>query len=371
MKLLMIVNEDRFFLSHRKDIAVAAQKAGWEVTIVCKDTGQRKDIEALGLKMIDLPINPTGTNILQELKTCKFLYTFYKRNRDAVVHHVGLKNILWGGLAARLAKVRGVVNAVSGLGVIFSSEKMGVMARGILEILKFSHRRKGVKVIFQNQEDKNLFLGHKIVNENQCEFIKGSGVDLNVFKYAPEQESEKLKVVFSARMVKEKGIIELIEAAEILRKDYENKLEFWLCGRLADNADAISKEELESCCDGKYIQWLDFQKDMKDVLERSHIMAFPSYYREGVPKSLIDACAVGRPIVTTNSIGCKDVVDDGVNGFLVPIKDSGALAEKLRILIEDKSLRERMGKAAREKAEREFSLETVVNRHLEIYSNLC
>lgn len=371
MKLLMIVNEDRFFLSHRKDIAVAAQKAGWEVTIVCKDTGQRKDIEALGLKMIDLPINPTGTNILQEIKTCKFLYTFYKKNRDAVVHHVGLKNILWGGLAARLAKVRGVVNAVSGLGVIFSGEKMGVMARGILEILKFSHRRMGVKVIFQNQEDKNLFLGHRIVNENQCEFIKGSGVDLNVFKYVPEQESDKLKVVFSARMVKEKGIIELIEAAEKLRKDYENKLEFWLCGRLADNADAISKEDLESRCNGKYIQWLDFQKDMKGVLERSHIMAFPSYYREGVPKSLIDACAVGRPIVTTNSIGCKDVVDDGVNGFLVPIKDSGALAEKLRILIEDKSLRERMGKAAREKAEREFSLETVVNRHLEIYSNLC
>lgn len=371
MKLLMIVNEDRFFLSHRKDIAVAAQKAGWEVTIVCKDTGQRKDIEALGLKMIDLPINPTGTNILQEIKTCKFLYTFYKKNRDAVVHHVGLKNILWGGLAARLAKVRGVVNAVSGLGVIFSGEKMGVMARGILEILKFSHRRKGVKVIFQNQEDKNLFLGHKIVNENQCEFIKGSGVDLNVFNYVPEQESDKLKVVFSARMVKEKGIIELIEAAEKLRKDYENKLEFWLCGRLADNADAISKEDLEGLCDGKYIQWLDFQKDMKGVLERSHIMAFPSYYREGVPKSLIDACAVGRPIVTTNSIGCKDVVDDGVNGFLVPIKDSQALAEKLRILIEDKSLRERMGKAAREKAEREFSLGIVVNRHLEIYSDLC
>ena len=370
MKLLMVVNEDRFFLSHRKDIAVAAQKAGWDVTIICKDTGHRKDIEALGLRMVDLPINPTGTNILQELKTCKFLYTLYKKNKDAIAHHVGLKNILWGGLAAKLANVHGVVDAVSGLGVIFSGEKMGMMAKGILAILRFSHHRKGLKVIFQNQEDKNLFTGHRIVNESQCEFIKGSGVDLNVFKYAPEQESDILKVVFSARMVKEKGIVELIEAAEILRKDYENKVEFWLCGRLADNADAISKEELENRCDGKYIQWLDFQKDMKGVLERSHIMAFPSYYREGVPKSLIDACAVGRPIVTTNSIGCKDVVDDGVNGFLVPIKDSAALADKLRILIEDKDLRIRMGKASREKAEKEFSLDNVVNRHIEIYDNL-
>lgn len=135
--------------------------------------------------------------------------------------------------------------------------------------------------------------------------------------------------------------------------------------------DAVSREELESRCDGKYIKWLDFQKDIKTVLEQCHIMAFPSYYREGVPKSLIDACAVGRPIVTTNSIGCKDVVDDGVNGFLIPIKDSDALAEKLRILIEDKELRVRMGKAARAKAEQEFTLENVVKKHLEIYNKIC
>lgn len=369
-RLLMVVNEDRFFLSHRKEIALAAQEAGWDVTIVCKDTGQRHEVEALGLKVLELPINPTGMNLRQELRTLWFLYTLYKKNRDAVVHHVGLKDILWGGLAAKMAGVRGVVNAVSGLGVLFSGEKMGLTAKGILSVMRFSHHRKGLKVIFQNQEDINLFRQHGIVDENQCEFIKGSGVDLNVFKYVPEQESDKLKVVFSARMVKEKGIIELIEAADILRKDYENKVEFWLCGRLANNADAISKEELLARCDGKYIQWLDFQKDMRSVLERSHIMAFPSYYREGVPKSLIDVCAVGRPIVTTNSIGCKDVVDDGVNGFLVPIKDSHALAEKLRILIEDKDLRIKMGKAAREKAEKEFSLEGVVRKHLEIYNFL-
>jgi glycosyltransferase involved in cell wall biosynthesis len=368
--LLMIVNEDRFFLSHRKDIALAAQESGWNVTIVCKDTGQRKDVEALGLKTLDLPINPTGTNILQELKTCKYLYALYKKNKDAVIHHVGLKNILWGGLAAKLAGVKGEVNAVSGLGVMFSGEKMGMMAKGVLSIMRFSHHRKGVKMIFQNQEDREMFCRHGVVEESQCEFIKGSGVDLNEFRYVPEQESDKLKVVFSARMVKEKGVIELIEAAELLRNDYENKLEFWLCGRLANNADAVSKEELLARCDGKYIKWLDFQNDMRSVLERSHIMAFPSYYREGVPKSLIDACAVGRPIVTTNSVGCKDVVDDGVNGFLVPIKDSKALAEKLRILIEDKDLRIKMGRAAREKAEREFNIEDVVKKHLDIYQSL-
>ena len=368
-KLLMIVNEDRFFLSHRKDIALAAQKTGWDVTVVCKDTGRRQEVEALGLKVLELPINPTGMNIMQELRTLWFLYTLYTKNKDAVIHHVGLKNILWGGLAAKMTGVRGVVNAVSGMGSIFSGDKMGMMARRILAVMRFSNKRKRVKVIFQNHEDWNLFLQRGIITEDQTEFIKGSGVDLNIFKYMPEPESETMKVVFTARMVKEKGVIEVIEAAERLRKEYEGRVEFWLCGRLAVNADAVSREELESRCDGRYIKWLDFQKDIKSILEQCHIMAFPSYYREGVPKSLIDACAVGRPIVTTKSIGCKDVVNDGENGFLVPVKDSEALAEKLRILIENKDLRVRMGKASREKAEREFALEKVVKKHLEIYNS--
>lgn len=382
-KLLMIVNEDRFFLSHRKEIAIAAQRAGWDVTVVCKDTGRWDEMQALGLKTMELPINPTGMNLKQELRTWWFLYTLYINNRDAIVHHVGLKNILWGGLAAKLAKVHGVVNAVSGLGAIFSGDKMGMMAKGILAVMRFSNKRKRLKVIFQNEEDKNLFLNSGVVKESQVEFIKGSGVDLNDFRYVPEPDSDTLKVVFTARMVKEKGVIELIEAAERLRKEYEGRLEFWLCGRLAVNADAVSKEELETRCDGRYIKWLDFQKDIKSILEQCHIMAFPSYYREGVPKSLIDACAVGRPIVTTSSIGCKDVVDDGVNGFLVcpeglnnkdKIKNNKAfveaLAERLRILIEDKALRIKMGRAAREKAEREFSIEHVIEKHLEIYSRL-
>lgn len=181
---------------------------------------------------------------------------------------------------------------------------------------------------------------------------------------------EKIHIIFTARMVREKGTLVLIDAAEILRKDYENKVDFWLCGGLSNNPNALSEEELMARCDGSYVQWLGFRRDVKELLKKASIVAFPSYYREGVPKSLIEACAIGRPIVTTNSIGCKDVVDDGVNGFLVPIKDSEALAEKLRILIEDKDLRVKMGMASRKKAEKEFSLENVVNKHLEIYQSL-
>ena len=369
-RLLMVVNEDRFFLSHRTGIALAAKQEGWDVKIVCKDTGQRRDVELLGLDMIELPINPTGRNLFQELSTFFFLYKLYKTDRNVVVHHVGLKNILWGGLAAKLVKVKGVVNAISGLGIMFSGEKVSLVSRTIMRILKYTHQSKNVRVIFQNHEDESLFLNRHIVKKEQTVFIKGSGIDLKEFQFSPEPKSDKVIIIFTARMVKEKGIIVLIDAAERLRTKYENKVEFWLCGGLSNNPNAITRDELEGMCDGKYVKWLGFQKNVRQLLEQSHIVAFPSYYREGVPKSLIEACAIGRPIVTTNSVGCRDTVEEGNNGFLVPIKNSETLAEKLQILIDNKELRCSMGMCSRRKAEREFSVDDVIKKHLSIYNRL-
>ena len=179
-----------------------------------------------------------------------------------------------------------------------------------------------------------------------------------------------MKVILTARMIVEKGVFLLTEAAERLRKEYEGKVEFWLVGGLDDHPGAITKEQLDAVCDGSYIKWLGYRTDVKELLQQSHIVAFPSFYMEGLPKSLIEATAIGRPIITTQSIGCKDTVDDGVNGFLIPTKDVGALVEKLRVLIDDADLRQRMGRAAREKAEREFSLDIVIERHLKIYNEL-
>ena len=180
----------------------------------------------------------------------------------------------------------------------------------------------------------------------------------------------RLHVIFTARMVREKGTLILIDAAEELRMDYEEKVDFWLCGGLSENPNALTEEELRSRCDDSYIKWLGFRKDVKELLQQASIVAFPSYYREGVPKSLIEACATGRPIITTNSIGCKDTVEDGINGFLIPIKDSHALAEKLKILIEDPALRQKMGRESRRIAERDFSLDDVIKKHLEVYQSL-
>lgn len=369
-KLFIVVNHDWFFLSHRQAIAVAAKEAGWDVTIVSCNTGRFDDIQALGLNTIDLPINATGMNLKEEWKTFQFLWKLYKKELPDVVHHVGLKTMLWGGLAAKLVGVKGVVNAVSGLGVMFSGKKTSLTAKGVLEVLRYSHRRKNVKEIFQNHEDQALFYYYKVSKPENSVFIKGSGVNLKLFDYTPVPDTKPIRVMFTARMVREKGVVVLAEAAEMLRKDYEGKVVFLLCGKLSDNPKAMKKEELEKLCDGRYIQWLGHRDDIKELLQQCHIVAFPSYYREGVPKSLIEATAIGRPIVTTNSIGCKDTVDDGVNGFLIPVKDSKALAEKLRVLIEDPQLRVKMGEASRRKAEKEFSIETVIEKHLETYASL-
>ena len=370
MKLFIVVNVDWFFISHRLVLALSAQQAGWNVTIVTADTGKLKDIEAAGLKVVNLPMSRSGKNILQELKAFWFLYRLYSMKRPDVVHHVGIKTILWGTLAAKFAGVHGLLNAISGLGAFFAKENHSVMSKVLPSVLRFAHKHENLLVIFQNQEDKRLYIENGFINEGQARFIKGSGIDLNEFCYTQEPSKGKIIVLMTCRIIREKGIFELVKAAEILRPECENKAEFRIVGGLDDHPDAITKEEMDAICDGLYIKWLGRREDIKELLQQCHIFAFPSYYMEGLPKSLIEACAIGRPIVTTDNIGCRDVVTDGENGFLVPVKDAGALAEKLKALIEDKELRIEMGNASRKIAEKEFSVDDVIRKHLEIYQEL-
>ena len=389
-KLFIVVNVDWFFLSHRLPVALAAQKAGWDVTIVTADTGKLKDIEAAGLKTINLPMSRSGKNLLEELGTFRFLYNLYKREKPEVVHHVGMKTILWGTLAAKQAGVNGVVNAVSGLGGFFAEDNKSIFAKMVPKVLRVSHNRENLLVIFQNNEDKELYVKNRIIKEEQARYIKGSGVNLKEFCYTPEpgdaegedlrtkdcravdneNSVKKLRVILTARMIVEKGIFILTEAAEKLRSKYEDKVEFLLVGGIDDHPGAITKEQLDAVCDGKYIQWLGYRTDVKELLQSSHIVAFPSYYMEGLPKSLIEADAIGRPVITCNSVGCKETVIDGYNGYLIPTKDVDALVEKLDILLGDAKLRQEMGKNSRKYAEENFSIDVVVEKHLKIYQEL-
>ena len=370
-KLFIVVNQDWFFLSHRLPIGVAAQKAGYDVTIVSEDTGVSDQIRDAGLKTINLPINKAGTNLKDEIKTLFFLYKLFRQEKPDIVHLVGLKTMLWGSLACCLAGVRAMVSAVCGLGVLFDEQHAAsVMSRSILKVFRLTHKGKNTKIIFQNNDDKTLFERAKIMKNEQCAFTNGSGIDLKNYDYTPEPIGGKIKVIFTARMVEDKGTLILIEAAKILEKDYKDKIQFLLCGGLDTNPNGITKKMLEDRCDGDYIQWLGHRKDVLELLKQSHIMAFPSWYREGLPKSVIEAEAIGRPVVTTDSVGCRDTVVDGENGFIIPVKDSVALAGSLKKLIDDPSLRLDMGKKARAFAVERFDIEDVVRVHLDVYNSI-
>lgn len=370
-KLFIVVNQDWFFLSHRLPIGVAAQNAGYDVTIVSEDTGVSDQIRAAGLKTINLPINKAGTNLKDEIKTLFFLFKLFRREKPDIVHLVGLKTILWGSLACRLAGVGAMVSAVCGLGVLFDEQHAeSLMTKSILRVLRLTHKGEHTKVIFQNNDDKGVFLNAKIMKEEQCAFTNGSGIDLKNYDYTPEPIGGKIKVIFTARMVEDKGTLILIEAAKSLENDYKERLQFLLCGGLDTNPNGITKEMLEDRCDGDYIQWLGHRQDVLELLKQSHIMAFPSWYREGLPKSVIEAEAIGRPVITTDSVGCRDTVVDGENGFIIPVKDSVALAASLKKLIENPSLRLEMGKKARAIAVDRFDIKDVVRVHLDVYDSI-
>lgn len=367
-KILMVLNESRFFLSHRLPIARKASALGYEVVIVAKDTGEGKEIEAMGFRFIDLPVNPTGMNLSEEFTTFHFLARLYKEENPSIIHHIGLKYILWGSLAAKLSGRRNVVNAVCGLGGLFNGDKLSMTAKGILYCLRFSCRRDDI-YIFQNTDDRDIMLNYKVLKENQVRMTNGSGINLLEYKYKRSTSGDKIKVIFTGRLVKEKGICDFIDTADMLRADYDNKAQFVICGRLTPNKTGVTKEYMDKHCDGKYIRWLGERNDIEHLLEESHVMLFPSYYREGIPKSLIEACAKGLPIITCDSVGCKETVEDGVNGFLVKPRSPSDIADKLRILIDNNELREKMGIESRRIAETKFSVYDVVNVHMNIYND--
>ena len=253
-KLFIVVNQDSFFLSHRLPIGMAAKNAGFEVTIICEDTGSSHKIIESGLNTINLPIDKAGMNISEELKTFRFLYKVFKKEKPDIVHLVGLKTMLWGSLACKFAGVRAMVSAVCGLGVLFDDEhRDSLVSRMILKVLRFTHKGANVRVVFQNDDDKKLFLDNDIITNDKCSFTNGSGINLNEYSYSPEPDDEPIKIIFTARMVEDKGTLVLIDAAKRLEDKYKQKAQFLLCGGLDTNPHGITKEKLENLCDGSYI----------------------------------------------------------------------------------------------------------------------
>lgn len=282
-----------------------------------------------------------------------------------------MKIMMNGIIAARLAGIRNVVNAVTGLGSYFIGEKNNLIVKLFFSpILRLGGSNKSSFFIFQNQEDANVFLRNKWAFSNQIVLIQGSGVDLTKFQYSEEPDSSRIKILIATRLIKDKGIEELVAAATSIKKQYHDKVEFIIAGKFVkENPSRVKEEYITEWSQKGVINYIGHADDIYSLIADSHINVLPSY-REGLPKSLIEVCAVGRPIVTTDVAGCRDVVEDNINGFLVPARDSKNLAEKITTLIEDKALRARMGKAGRAKAEQLFDINIVVAKTIALYDQM-
>ena len=369
--LLIIVNVDWFFVSHRLPIALEAKKRGWHVAVACGNTGKSQEIIKHGIDYYELPFSRSGTNVFNELKGIGKLYNLYRKIRPDVVHHVTLKPVIYGSIVSRMAKIKGVVNAISGMGYNFTGSRVGKLQKLMIKLMKLGFDRDNLGIIFQNNDDLNQIDSLGIIGKtNKTFLIKGSGVDLGKFQYTQPKKRDRIRVLLPARMLYDKGIHELKRASELLREEFESKVVFLLAG-LADteNKAGIPEQVLKDWTVDGYFEWIGYQTDMIALYQSIDFVVLPSY-REGLPKSLIEAGAIGLPIVTTNAIGCKECVDDGVNGFKVPVKSVHELAGAIRKLIVSESIRVKMGTASRKKVEREFSLEYVVREHMNIYEEL-
>lgn len=368
-KLFMVVNVDWFFISHRLPLALEAIKRGYDVYLATKDSGKRKEIESYGIHFIDVDFERSGKNPFRELAIISRLLTLYRKIRPDIVHHITVKPAIYGSIAARLLNNRNlkVINAISGLGFNFINERKSLSIWVLHKLMDFAFLKSNAKFIFQNPDDKAFYESLGYLSETNWILIKGSGVDTDKYKYVAPPGNERILVVLGARMLKDKGVIEFVEASKLLYNKWSGRAEFRLVGGIdPDNPSFISEEEIQEWLIPQYLTWAGHQSDMMSYYVQADIVCLPSY-REGLPKSLVEAMAVGRPIVTTNAPGCKECVIDGYNGYMVEIKDPQQLAAALDKLLSDEELRIKMGNASREYMEGEMGLKTVIDKTFSLY----
>lgn len=366
-KILYLVGEDWSFLSHRLPVARAARDAGFEVVVATRVRGHARDIEREGFRLIPLKLARGGRNPLRDLYTVAELIRLYRRERPDIVHHVALKPVLYGSLAAACARVRHVVNALTGLGYVFLSTELRARAlRAVLTpLLRVLLNRPGNRLLLQNSDDARLLTAERIADAANISIIRGSGVDIEAFQPGPELPGDPVAVLAS-RMLWDKGVGELVEAARIL-KERGVRLRILLLGDPdPENPASIPRDRLESWDREGVVTWRGRVSGMPHILRNCHIAVLPSY-REGLPKGLLEAAAAGLPIVATDVPGCREIARDGDNAILVPVKNAAALASALERLAGDPELRRKMGWRGRKLAEQEFAERIVVGQTLDLY----
>lgn len=370
-KVLFLVSEDWYFWSHRLGLARAAKASGCEVVVATRVHACGRGIESEGFKLYPINLRRGGMNPFADAWAVFELARLYARERPDIVHQVAAKPILCGTIAARLAGVRCIVNAFAGLGFLFirTGWRAQLLRWLVLGAYRLAMPRRGMKAVFQNEEDAEIFVRSGVIPRNDAVLIRGAGVDESHFVPTPEPEGPPL-VVMPSRMLWDKGVGEFVEAVRILRAKGV-RARFCLVGdRDPENPASIHDERLVRWREEGVVEWRGRREDMPQLLSESAIICLPSY-REGLPKSLLEASAAGRPIVATDVPGCRHVVRHEVNGLLVPPRDSAALAGALERLLRDKALRLRLGLNGRAIVVADFSEKLVVERTLELYRELA
>ena len=368
-RLIYIVSEDWVFVSHRLTLAKQAIKDGYDVTAITNISNHEDVLLSAGLKVFNINFCRSFKRPFSDIHSIYQLIKLFRLLKPEVIHNVGLKISLISSIAAFIARVPVAINAYTGLGYVFSSNDM--LARVIRLLLnsplKYLNHRASTWVVFQNEDDEALFENSNLINKERTLLIKGSGVDVNEFPFSDELPGQ-LKVMLASRLLWDKGVGEFIEASRQLKISYP-EVTFVLVGDVDEqNPLSLTKEIIDSWVNEGFIEWWGHKQNMPEVLKLAHIVALPSY-REGLPKVLLEAASIGRALVATDVPGCREIVRDGVNGFLVQAKESKCLAEAIEKLILNKELRTQMGLKSREIIETELSSEIINKQFIELYNS--
>lgn len=364
-KILYVINHMDWFWSHRLPLAQGAKAQGYDVYVAAAGAGGDKELQRAGFTGLELPRG----NIF---KIMTALHRHITRNRPDIVHAITLKYAFISGLVAQRHKNLCLVHTLAGLGYLFSGDGLRpkILRAFTGPFLKLALNRQNTKIIFQNPDDMTLLTGRGFVRPEDCHLIRSSGVDIKEFPCRPEPEADEPLVLMPTRLIREKGIAVFVEAARILRKS-GSPARFEIAGGLSSsNPNAITRAEMLAMTADGAVKWLGKVEDMPELLARTTLIAYPSYYREGVPKVLLEAAATGRAIVTTDHPGCREAVNHGENGLLVPVKDAVALADAIEVLLDSPAERKKMGQAGRKIAEEQFDVRKIVKETVKVYSRI-
>lgn len=371
-KLLIVTNVDWFFVSHRMAIGLEAIKQGYDVYIVTSITTERAKLLLNGFYVCDVPLNRSGASLLGLIKIIYIYLKIFWKIRPDIVHLVTIKPVLLGGLAALMSPVKGVVFAISGLGHVFIGEGVKNKLRKSLVSLfyKIVLLKRNSHFIFQNEDDANIILGKGRVKNSSYSLIKGSGINVSKYEVEPFPR-DKFVVLMASRLLKSKGLQEYLDAAEYITNQLKkNEIEFLLCGEPDySNPASISEIEYKEIKNSSFVKSLGYVSNIKKFIGMSNLCVLPSY-REGFPKFLMEASACGRPMITTDVPGCRDAIAYGANGLLISPKNHKELIDAIFYFYTNKFACEKMGANAREYALKNFEIESVVTKHLEIYTTL-